>query len=443
MDFIPHTPDEIKQMLNVIGVKQIDDLFADIPAPLRLTQPLNLPPQLSEQELYSEMVALSEKNRLPSLCLMGAGAYHHYVPAAVKHILSRSEFYTAYTPYQPEISQGILQAIYEYQSMILTLTGMDVTNASMYDGATAMAEACLMALKARGGARVIASRAIHPEYRGVLRTYARANGVEIKEAPFDAQGRMDLRALESLIDKETTVIVVQSPNFFGVIEDVGAVSEVARKKGVDVCYTFTEALSLAFLKAPAFWGVQFVAGEGQSFGIPMNFGGPYLGILATKGEFIRRMPGRIVGATRDAEGNRGFVLTLQAREQHIRREKATSNICSNETLCALAAAVYLSLLGKNLSELARLNFHKAHYLARELTNLRGWKRTFPSPFFNEFAVQVPDAGAVVEALSEKGIMPGYVLEKDYPELKGAMVFCITETVTRQDMDKVVSILKQV
>ncbi|MCX7981415.1 MAG: aminomethyl-transferring glycine dehydrogenase subunit GcvPA [Syntrophales bacterium] len=443
MDYIPHTVEEINRMLQVIGVKSLEDLFVDIPPHLRLSRRLDLPGSLSEQELAQEIKVLSGKNRIPSLCLMGAGAYNHYIPAVVRHVISRSEFYTAYTPYQPEISQGILQAIYEYQTMILELTGMEVTNASMYDGATAMAEACLMALKARGTSRVVVSRAVHPEYRSVLKTYVGTNNYDVQEVPFDKEGRTDLRVLTNVLDHEVAVVVIQSPNFFGVIEDMAAIAHLTRERKISLCYTFTEALSLAFLKPPGDWGVDFVAGEGQSFGIPMNYGGPSLGILATTREFLRRIPGRIVGATKDREGNRGFVLTLQTREQHIRREKATSNICSNEALCALAACVYLSLMGKNIMKLARLNFEKAHYLADQLSKLKGWKLSFPTPFFNEFTLQVPDMPSVVEALSQEGILPGYVLNRDYPELASDLVFCVTEVVTREDMDKVVSILRRV
>ncbi|HOJ51197.1 MAG TPA: aminomethyl-transferring glycine dehydrogenase subunit GcvPA [Syntrophales bacterium] len=443
MDYIPHTPEDIRHMLQTIGVESVDELFGDIPSGLRLMQPLNLPPPLTEQELACEIAAMSERNKVPYVCLMGAGSYNHYIPAVVRHIIGRSEFYTAYTPYQPEVSQGILQALYEYQTMILRLTGMEVTNASMYDGATALAEACLMALRAKGGSRIVVSRAIHPEYREVVKTYATANGYEVREAPIDPEGRTDARALEALMDREVAILAVQSPNFFGVLEDMAGLAEMAHQKGVLVCYVFTEALSLAFLQPPGCWGVDFVAGEGQSFGIPMSFGGPSLGILATTQAFLRRMPGRIVGATKDEKGERGYVLTLQAREQHIRREKATSNICSNETLLALAAVAYLSLLGRSLRELALLNFHRAHYLARRLSLLKGWQMTFASPFFNEFTIQAPDVRAVVERLSQEGILAGYVLNDDYPELKGGIVFCVTEMVSRRDLDEVVSILSRI
>jgi len=442
LDFIPHTPEDIREMLTVIGVERVEELFSDIPLHLRLSRLLDLPSPLTEQELTRKMEAIREGNRLPGLCLTGAGAYHHYIPAAVRHLIGRSEFYTAYTPYQAEISQGILQAIYEYQTMVLSLTGMEVTNASMYDGATAMAEACLMAIKMNNLPQIIVSRAVHPEYRKVLMTYAGAYGCEVKEAPFGGDGRTDLRALETLVGKETAVLVIQNPNFFGVLEDLAALCQLKRMKGVLLSVVFTEALSLALLKSPGQMGADLVAGEGQSFGIPLNYGGPYLGILAATRAFIRRMPGRIVGATKDGEGKRGYVLTLQAREQHIRREKATSNICSNETLCALAASIYLSLMGKNLKKLAELNVKRAHYLMKRLSELKGWGRMFNTPFFNEFVMRTPDSREVMERLQGAGVMGGYPLDGDYPELKGGIIFCVTEMVTRREMDWVVSLLER-
>lgn len=443
MNFIPHTQADVEAMLEVIGVPGIDDLFADIPPPLRLKRPLDLPEPLSEQGLAAVLGTLGKENRIPDICLTGAGAYHHYVPAVVRHLTGRSEFYTAYTPYQAEISQGILQAIYEYQTMILHLTGMEITNASMYDGASAAAEACLMAASIRPRTKIIVSRAVHPEYRDVLHTYARARGYEILETPYGADGRTEITTLTSQIGHDTIAVVVQTPNFFGIIEDLAALITVTHAQEALFCSLFTEALSLGLLTPPGRFGADIVAGEGQSFGLPMNFGGPYLGILAARQRFLRRMPGRIVGATKDIQGNRAFVLTLQTREQHIRREQATSNICSNETLCALAAAIYLAYMGKGLSDLASLNVRRAHHLASRLSELQGWKRMFPAPFFNEFVMEVPDPQAVQERLAEAGIMGGYVLGGTYPELTHGLLFCVTEMVTLEDMDRIVSILKGV
>jgi glycine dehydrogenase subunit 1 len=443
MDYVPHTADDEKRMMEVIGIRSIDELFSDVPEKFRLSESLHLPSALSEQDVFSLMKNLGSRNGIPPVTLTGAGAYHHYIPAVVGHVISRSEFYTAYTPYQAEISQGILQAIYEYQTMIARLTGMQVANASMYDGASAMAEAAILSAKTLNRTRIVMVKSIHPEYRQVVKTYCWSNGYECVETGFGGTGQLDLESLKHAVDDNTAAVLVQSPNFFGVIENIAFVEPIVHAKGALLVSGFTEATSLGILKPAGEMGADFVVGEGQSFGNPMNYGGPYLGIFASTPKFLRKIPGRLAGATVDREGKRGFVLTLQTREQHIRREKATSNICSNEALCALAAAVYLVSLGKNLKKLAGLNLQKAHYLRSRILELRGWEPLFTGPFYNEFALRAPDAKEVNRRLEAKGIMGGYELGKDYPELENGLLFCATEMLTREDMDRVVSIVRDI
>ncbi len=441
MKYVPHTPEDLKQMMETVGIGSVEELFSDIPEEFRLGNALKLPHALAEQEIYKLMYSLASRNILPKVTLRGAGAYNHYIPAVVGHILSRSEFYTAYTPYQAEISQGILQAIYEYQTMIAKLTGMQVANASMYDGSSAMAEAAVLSAKTLDRRKVIIARNVHPEYRDVVKTYCWANGYELIETPYLDSGRADLDSIRNTLDKQTAAVLVQSPNFFGVIEDLGAISPAVHETGALLVAGFTEAGSLGLLKPAGELGADFVVGEGQSFGNPLNYGGPYLGIFASTTKFLRKIPGRLAGATVDREGKRAFVLTLQTREQHIRRERATSNICSNEALCALAAAVYLVSLGKNLKNLSELNFQKAQYLKKELMGLRGWEPVFSGPVYNEFAVRCPDPERVNNKLAEEGIIGGLDIREDYPELGNTLLFCATEMLSRQDIDRVISILK--
>jgi glycine dehydrogenase subunit 1 len=441
MDYCPHTPDDIKQMQAVAGVANLDDLFADIPEKFRLRQIPDIPAALSEQETIAVMSGIASKNKLPRFTLTGAGAYHHFIPAVVGHIIGRAEFYTAYTPYQAEISQGILQAIYEYQTMIAHLTGTEIANASMYDGATAMAEAAVLCAKMSNRKKIIVAHSVHPEYRQVLQTYSWANGYEIVELPYAPSGQIDLNALQTKLDDQVAAVLVQSPNFFGVIEDIAPVVEASHKKGALFVSGFTDGTSLGILQPAGAAGADFVVGEGQSFGNPLNYGGPYLGIFAAREKFMRRIPGRLAGATMDKNGQRGFVLTLQTREQHIRREKATSNICSNEALCALAAGVYLAALGKNLKKLAQLNIYKTLYLKNKLLGLAGWKEVFPSPVYNEFVLRCPNSRQVNEKLQTAGIIGGYELQKDYPELENTLLFCATEMISKEDIDKVAAILK--
>jgi len=441
MDYTPHTAADIAQMKEFIGIASLEELFADIPEKFRLKHLPDLPAALSEQETMTLLNVISGKNQIPRLTLTGAGAYRHFIPAVVGHITARSEFYTAYTPYQAEISQGILQAIYEYQTMIARLTGTQIANASMYDGASAMAEAAVLSAKTLNRNKIITARSVHPAYRSVVRTYSWANGYEVVEIPFNKSGQVDLTALQKELTQNVAAVLVQSPNFFGVIEDIAPVADTVHEQGAFLVAGFTEGTALGILKPAGEAGADFVVGEGQSFGNPLNYGGPYLGILAAQEKFLRRIPGRLVGATVDKNGNRGFVLTLQTREQHIRREKATSNICSNEALCALAAGIYLAALGKNLQKLALLNVQKAQYLKSQLLKTAGWQELFTAPVYNEFTLKCPDPRKANEKLLQEGISGGYELQNDYPELANTLLFCATEMLTKEDIDSVAAILK--
>ncbi|MFA6411951.1 MAG: aminomethyl-transferring glycine dehydrogenase subunit GcvPA [Syntrophales bacterium] len=442
MDYVPHTPADEQRMMQAVGIASLADLFKDIPSRFLLKKALALPPGISEMELAVLMEGLNTRNKVPAITLMGAGAYRHWIPAVVGHIISRSEFYTAYTPYQAEISQGILQAIYEYQTMIARLTGMQVANASMYDGATAMAEAAVLAAKTLNRKQLVVASSVHPEYRQVVRTYAWANGYEVLEIPFTAAGQLDMDNLRQAVDKDTAAVLIQSPNFFGIIEDIAPVAAATHEQGAFLVSGFTEATSLGILKPAGVLGADFVVGEGQAFGNPLNYGGPYLGVFASSDKFLRKIPGRLAGATVDKEGNRGFVLTLQTREQHIRRERATSNICTNEALCALAAAVYLASLGKNLKTIAELNIHKAQYLRAQLLAIPGFSPVFSGPVYNEFIVRCPNPAAINQKLQEAGIIGGYELGCDYPEFQDCLLFCATEMLSRDDIDKVVTIISE-
>jgi len=438
MDFVPHTAEDQRQMMEQIGIKSIAELFVDIPEKYQIKKLMELPPALSEQEVFALMKGIGSQNVISLITLMGAGVYNHYIPAVVGHVLSRSEFYTAYTPYQAEISQGILHAIYEYQTMIAKLTGMQVANASMYDGASAMAEAAVLAAKTLNRTKIIVVRSVHPEYRQVFGTYAWSNGYEVVEVPYGKSGQLDREALIKAVDENTAAVLVQIPNFFGIIEDISLIESAVHAKGALLVSGFTDATSLGILKPAGEMGADFVVGEGQGFGNPMNYGGPYLGIFASTDKFLRKIPGRLAGATVDKEGKRGFVLTLQTREQHIRRERATSNICSNEALCALAAAVYLVSLGKNLKKLAELNIQKTDYLKQKLAGLKGWEIVFPAPVYNEFVIRCPNPQKVNQKLKAEGIIGGYEVEKDYPELKNTLLLCATEMLSKNDIDRVVS-----
>jgi glycine dehydrogenase subunit 1 len=426
-------------MCEAIGVASVEELLNPFPADLRLKRPLELPEGLSEQELCTLLKGISKKNRTVEeyASFVGAGAYNHYVPSLVDHILSRSEFYSAYTPYQPEISQGTLQAIFEYQTLICQLTGMEVSNASLYDGASATAEAVLTARRVTGREKVLLSGALHHEYRETVRTYLSAEAESVKEVPYCSESGATLPgASEKMVDDETACLVVQCPNFFGSIEQIEAHADIVHKKGGLLIVTITEPLSLGILKPPGRQGSDITVGEGQSFGNPLAFGGPYLGFMAVKNENLRQLPGRVVGETRDKRGKRSFCLTLATREQHIRRERATSNICTNEGLAALAAAAYLSALGKRgLMDLARLNLAKAQYLKQTLSAVKGVKQAFTSPTFNEFVIEVEKGPeALLKELLKKSIIGGVPLNKFYPELSRHILVCATEVNTKQEMD---------
>ncbi|RTZ99731.1 MAG: aminomethyl-transferring glycine dehydrogenase subunit GcvPA [Deltaproteobacteria bacterium] len=439
MRYLPHTREDIDAMLKVIGMDTLDDLFKTIPRDCCSLVDLNLPAPLSEWELDTHMnqlagtMAVSPEYKI----FLGAGSYDHFIPEAVRQLLLRSEIFTAYTPYQPEISQGTLQTIYEYQTLITRLLGMDVANASMYEGGSALAEALLMAIRITRRKKVAISTAIHPLYRRVVRTYFTPTGYEVVELPFGRDGRTDLSGLGS--PGEFAAVAVQSPNFFGCIEDLERVGNAAHSDPKTLFITcFSEPLAFGLLKNPGSFDADIVCGEGQSLGIPRAFGGPGLGIFSAKQKYVRSMPGRLVGQTVDKDGRRGFVLTLSTREQHIRRERATSNICSNQGLCATAATMYMAFLGgTGFRELAALNYDKAEYLKGELKKA-GCTLPFDSPTFNEFVVRFPGgADATCKQLLEKKIIAGLPLAKYYSDLADCALVTVTETCTRADMDLLV------
>jgi len=443
MPYLPHGNDDIKQMLKKIGVDRFEDLLKNIPEVLKGDVSLDLPGALSELEIQQEMNALLARNTAchQTISFLGAGAYDHFIPKVVDFIISRPEFATAYTPYQAEVSQGTLQAMYEFQSLICELTGMDVSNASMYDAATAMTEAILMAKNVKRKKNdVILSSAIHPLYRMTMETYAKSSDLNIIDCPLK-DDRTDLAALEKLITKNTAAVVVQSPNFFGCIEDTASFSEAAHKHDV-LFIQGVDPISLAILKTPGDVDADIAFGEGQSLGNHLNFGGPYLGLFAAKQEYVRKMPGRIAGMTEDTDGNRGYVLTLQTREQHIRREKATSNICSNEALCALAATVYLALMGRSgLKQVAELCVQKAHYLQEKICELPGYSTANSAPFFKEFVIQTPlPAKEIIQKAVDQAIYAGIDLGTYFPERKNQLLIAVTEKRTKEELNKFVEFL---
>jgi glycine dehydrogenase subunit 1 len=441
MRYLPKSPTERQEMLADIGVKSIEDLFSTIPEQYRLKNPLNLPGPLSESEVIDYFQARAKENSVGYTSFLGAGIYNHLRSVITDTIILRGEFLTSYTPYQAEMAQGTLQAIFEFQTMICQLTGQEVANASMYDGSTATTEAVLMAERLTNRRRVLVARSLHPEYRDVLRTYAKHSGLKVEEISYTQTGTLDVKALQSALRDDVCAIVVQSPNFFGAIESLHPLAEAAHASGALLVVAVTEAMSLGAITSPR--EADIVAMEGQSFGLPPSYGGPFVGVLASKDKFVRQMPGRLVGQTTDQDGRRGFVLTLATREQHIRREKATSNICTNQALCALAATVHMTLLGKEgLREMAEQNLSKAHYALTELETIPGVKRTFPSPFFNEFAVEFPRSVKIVNAvlLKDKIIGP-FVLGSAYPELSKHALVCVTETTSRAEIDRFVAAVK--
>jgi glycine dehydrogenase subunit 1 len=440
MRYLPKSPADRELMLREIGVKSIDDFFASIPAEYRLNRDLKVPRQMSEQEIMDWFKARAAENTTGFHIFLGAGAYNHYRPIVIDSLISRGEFFTAYTPYQPEIAQGTLQSIFEFQTMICELTGMDVANASMYDGSTGSAEAVMMAVRLTGRSKALLARSVHPEYREVIRTYAKHQGMPLAEIGFGDNGRVDLKALDAAIDDQTACVLVQSPNFFGTIEDVATIADLAHKKGALLVVSIAEALSLGIVKPPA--DADIISMETQSFGIPLGYGGPYAGVIATKERLVRQIPGRLVGETRDRNGKRGFVLTLSTREQHIRREKATSNICTNQALIALMANIYMTIYGREgLKELAGQNLAKAAYARQQIAQKA--KVLFDSaPRFNEFVVQTADDPYVIgQRLTDKHIVGGFPLKKFYPELGNAAVWCCTEMNTREAIDAAVAEVK--
>ena len=443
--YIPNTDLERKKMLESIGINSVEELFSDIPENVKLNRRLNLNEPMSELEVSKEIKDISNKNlnNEDLVCFLGAGSYDHYIPSVVNHITSRSEFYTAYTPYQPEISQGTLQVIFEYQTMIAELTGMEVSNASMYDGATACAEAAMVSMASTKRKNVVVSKTVNPEIRKVLETYMRFHGGEVIEVDF-RDGETDIESLNKSVDKNTACVIVQSPNFFGVVEDLTEVEKITHANKALLVMN-VDPISLGVLKTPGEIGADIAVGEGQSLGNAMNFGGPYLGFMASTSKLMRKLPGRIIGQTEDLDGNRAFVLTLQAREQHIRREKATSNICSNQALNALAATVYMSVMGKDgIKEVAKQCMKKSNYAYNELIKSGKCKPVFNKPFFKEFAVEsVVDSNKVNNKLLNEGILGGYSLEKDYPQLKNSLLICVTEKRSKEEIDKLVKLMEEI
>jgi glycine dehydrogenase subunit 1 len=437
--YLPMTLEDQKEMLSFLGIDSVEALFVDIPESVRFKGQLNIPEVMSEPDVVKHFSKLAKKNINSSeyAFFLGAGIYDHYIPSTVNHVISRSEFYTAYTPYQPEISQGELQAIFEFQSMICELTGMEVANSSMYDGPTALAEAANLAVGGARGKKVLVSRAVHPESRSILQVNGKGQGYEVQEIAVK-DGVTDLDALRSAMDEHVAAVIVQYPNFLGSIEDLATIEQIVHSQK-SLFVVSSNPLSLGVLQPPGAFGADIVVGDAQPFGIPMQLGGPTCGYFAVREKLMRKIPGRIVGQTTDSNGKRGFVLTLQAREQHIRREKATSNICSNQALNALAASVAMSALGKTgVQEIAIQNIQKTQYAKTEISKLAGYKVIHSAPVFNEFVVKVPGSvGDINRELLKQQIVGGYDLGRDYPELAGHMLLAVTEQRTKEEIDSLV------
>ena len=445
MPYILNTKEDIRKMLKAVGVSSVDELYSSIPPKVRLDNPLSMPGGRSEQEVRRAVKGLSDKNiTLDKFnSFLGAGCYDHYVPAALSFILSHPQFLTAYTPYQAECSQGILQIIYEYQSFLCLLTGMDVSNASLLDGASSLAEAVLMSLRQTHRRKIILAGVIHPEYKETLYTYLAGFDFIIEEVGLGDDGLVDIEVLKRTLDDEAAACVFSSPNFFGLIEDVESLGAIASNKGA-LTIMLTNPLSLALFKEPGLSGIDIVCGDGQSLGGSLNFGGPSFGFLTVRKEYLRQMPGRIVGKTKDLEGKDAFCLTLQTREQHIRREKATSNICSNQSLNAIAAAIYLSLMGREgLRDAALYSLNNTQYLYRRLKEVRGVKIPYSPQVFNEFVWEVENLGKIREELYKKGIIAGYYLGGKFPQHKNGILSCCTEKKSKEDIDNFVNALAEV
>lgn len=447
MRYTPHTARDKEQMLQTIGLSRIEQLYEHIPLSLREGAGVSLAPGLTEEGVKRRMAALARRNATPQdwHSFLGGGIYHHFIPSAVDAVVSRSEFSTSYTPYQPEVSQGTLQAIYEFQTLMCQLTEMEVANAGLYDGASAAAEAVLMARRAQEGrSKVFISRALHPQYRSVIATYVQClDDVELVEIPFDKSGRTDAEFLSTMVKGEAMCVVVGYPNFFGVIEDLQPIQSACARSGALLITVTTEALSLALLKPPAQWGADIAVGEGQSLGIPMALGGPGFGFFTCRKRFLRNMPGRLAGETRDKEGRRGFVLTLSTREQHIRRETATSNICTSQSLCALAATVFMATLGKNgMRRLAQINAARAHRARERLVKEAGLVAAFSGPFFNEFVLDINRLAERESRFRAEKIVPGIPLAQWYPELPESLLTCVTEMNDEEEIEHLVRAFSQ-
>jgi glycine dehydrogenase subunit 1 len=444
MRYIPNTDAERQAMLEAMGLDTIEALFDSIPPELRFPGPLEIPKALSEQSILQHMRTLASRNANVEdyAAFLGAGAYQHFIPSIVPVLTSRGEFMTAYTPYQPEMAQGTLQAIYEYQTLICQLTDMEVANASLYDGSTGVAEAVLMARRLTQRNNILLSEAVHPEYRAVLRTYVQHLGLQVCEIPVDEAGQTPLSRVQERLSAHTACVVLQSPNFFGVIEDLTGFAEILHDDAALLVQAVTEPVALGLLKPPGAWGADIVVGEGQAFGNTLSYGGPYLGFFATRDRYVRQMPGRLVGETVDTEGRRGYVLTLSTREQHIRREKATSNICTNEGLCALAATIHLCTLGKiGLRRLAELNLQRATYARQQLAAIPSCRLAFTGPTFNEFVLETPQPAAMlIRRLSMQHLLPGLDLGRFYPERSHQLLICVTEMNSRAEIDRLCAAL---
>jgi glycine dehydrogenase subunit 1 len=443
MRYTPHTEADQRRMLGAVGLGSIDELFQHIPKALRARAGIGLPPGLTEPAVHKRMAQIAGENACAGdwTLFLGGGIYHHFIPSAVDAVISRSEFATSYTPYQPEVSQGTLQALFEYQTLICQLTGMEVSNAGVYDGASAAAEAVLMSrrIQPAGKRRVLLSRALHPQYRQVIASYLKnLEDVKVEEVPFDAGGATDMGALTRQLDERTLCVLAGYPNFFGVIEDLAPIQSACARAGAQLISVTTEPLALAIVKPPGAFGVDIAVGEGQSLGVPMSLGGPAFGFFAAQKKIVRNMPGRLVGETVDVEGRRGFVLTLATREQHIRREKATSNICTSQTLCTLAATVFMSLLGKTgMRRLAEVNVARAHQTLARLVDCANVERVFLAPFFNEFVLRVKNLDEWFARCAARKIIPGIRLDPWYPELADCVLACVTEMNEEEEIERLV------
>ncbi|GCE19158.1 aminomethyl-transferring glycine dehydrogenase subunit GcvPA [Dictyobacter kobayashii] len=448
MSYVPNTQEEQQAMLESLGFSSLEDLLTPVPAEVRLNDTLDLPPALPEPDLKRLMSRMAARNKSldTTISFLGAGTYDRAIPSVVPHLQTRSEFVTSYTPYQPEVSQGMLQAIYEFQTMVCQITGLDIANASLYDGSTALVEAVLMALGPGGRGEVVISAGVDPQYRRVLQTYAFARGFSIKEVAVE-NGVTSLEGLRAAVDKNTAAVIVQQPNFFGCVEDVRAIEPIAHQGKTLFVSVITEPASLGVLAPPGAYNADVAVGEMMSLGNNMSYGAPALGFMATKQKFMRLLPGRLVGQTIEEEGKKqtGYVLTLQTREQHIRRERATSNICTNQSLLAVGATIFLAAIGKQgFQELGQLCLQKAHYAYRQITAIPGFEAAFSGPFFDEFVIKCPVSTKRMEQLFEQaGIIGGYPLAESYSGMDTYMLFCVTETRTKEDIDTLVSVLKEV